>query len=332
MRKTGLMIAAAALALAACAKEDKSETADAAEETASAEETADLDLPDEAKTGAELKAEFEKEAAENLAASEKFLEENKARDGVQVTDSGLQYMALEESDEDGLTPTSTDLVVFEFVMATADGVEISSSRAIGAAPQVRVSEIGVDMPGLAEGLQMMEEGDRYRFFVPPDLAYGDRVGPNSPFGPNETLIVDVELIKVQNPQRNLERAQAFLAENAGKEGIQTTASGLQYEVISEGPADGDSPSASDTVEVHYQGTLINGTEFDSSYSRGQPISFPLSGVIPGWTEGVQLMSEGDKYRFFIPPDLAYGAGGAPGGSIGPNEALIFEVELIDVKE
>lgn len=331
MRKTGLIIGAAALALAACAK--KEDSAEAPAETpadaAPAEETADL--PDEAKTGAELKAEFEKQAAENLAASEKFLEENKAREGVQVTDSGLQYMALEEGDKDGLTPTSTDLVVFEFAMTTADGVEISSSRAIGAAPQVRVSEIAVDMPGLAEGLQMMNEGDHYRFFLPPDLGYGDRIGPNAPFGPNETLIVDVELIKVQNPERNLELAKAFLAENAKKDGVQTTKSGLQYEVISEGPADGESPAATDTVEVDYQGTLINGTEFDSSYARGQSATFPLNRVIPGWTEGLQLMSEGDKFRFFIPPELGYGANGGPGGSIGPNEALIFEVELIDVK-
>ncbi|PQA89620.1 peptidylprolyl isomerase [Marinicaulis flavus] len=325
------MIGAAALALAACANKDENAepSAEAATDAAPVEETAEL--PDEAKTGAELKAEFEKQAAENLAASEKFLEENKAREGVQVTDSGLQYMALEEGDGDGLTPTSTDLVVFEFAMTTADGVEISSSRAIGAAPQVRVSEIGVDMPGLAEGLQMMDEGDHYRFFLPPDLAYGDRIGPDAPFGPNETLIVDVELIKVQNPERNLELAKAFLAENAKKDGVKTTKSGLQYEVISEGPADGKSPAASDTVEVDYQGTLINGTEFDSSYARGQSATFPLSGVIAGWTEGLQLMSEGDKFRFFIPPELAYGARGGPGGSIGPNEALIFEVELIDVK-
>ena len=330
MRKTGLMIGAAALALVACGNKDENAepAAEAAVETAPVKEAA---LPDEAKTGAELKAEYEKQAAENLAASEKYLEENKTRDGVQVTDSGLQYMSLEESGEDGLTPTSTDLVVFEFVMTTADGVEVSSSRAVGAAPQVRVSDIGLDMPGLAEGLQMMSEGDHYRFFVPPDLAYGDRVGPGAPFGPNETLIVDVELIKVQNPERNLQLAKDFLAENGKKDGIKSTSSGLQYEVISEGPEDGKSPAATDTVEVDYQGTLVNGTEFDSSYARGQSATFALNRVIPGWTEGLQLMSEGDKFRFYIPPELAYGVRGGPGGSIGPNEALIFEVELIDVK-
>lgn len=328
MRKTGLLIGAAALAFAACAK--KEEGADA--ETAapeSVEETAEL--PDEAKTGAELAADFEKQAAENLAASKKFLEENKARDDVTVTGSGLQYKALEEGAEAGMTPASTDLVVFEYAASTSDGVEFDSSRARGAAPQVRVADLGFEMPGLAEGLQLMSEGDRYRFFIPPELAYGEKVGPGAPFGPNETLIFDVELIKVQNAARNLERAKAFLTENAKKTGIKSTSSGLQYEVISQGPEDGKSPAETDTVEVHYQGTLINGTEFDSSYARGEPASFPLNRVIDGWTEGLQLMSEGDKFRFFIPPELAYGESGAPGGSIGPNEALVFEVELIEVK-
>ena len=177
----------------------------------------------------------------------------------------------------------------------------------------------------------MSEGDRYRFYVPPELAYREVGTPGGPIGPNEALIFDVELIKVKNPEINLEEAEKFLAANKGKDGVKTTASGLQYEILSEGAAEGKSPAASDTVKVHYQGTLLDGTKFDSSYDRGQPIEFPLSGVIAGWTEGVQLMSEGDKCRFFIPPALGYGERGTPGGPIGPNEALIFEVELIEVK-
>lgn len=129
-------------------------------------------------------------------------------------------------------------------------------------------------------------------------------------------------------QSAAEKGQQFLAENAKKEGVKTTPSGLQYEVIKEGT--GKSPKATDTVLVHYKGTLLDGTEFDSSYSRNEPISFPLNRVIPGWTEGVQLMKEGAKYKFFIPSNLAYGAGGTPGGPIGPNETLIFEVELLKV--
>ncbi|MEM9017748.1 MAG: FKBP-type peptidyl-prolyl cis-trans isomerase [Verrucomicrobiota bacterium] len=129
-------------------------------------------------------------------------------------------------------------------------------------------------------------------------------------------------------RENLEAGKKFLAENAGKEGIVETDSGLQYEVLEDG--DGDKPSASNTVKVHYHGTLIDGTVFDSSVDRGEPISFPLNGVIPGWTEGVQLMPVGSKFRFFIPYHLAYGERGA-GADIKPYSALIFEVELLEIQ-
>ena len=119
----------------------------------------------------------------------------------------------------------------------------------------------------------------------------------------------------------------FLAENKKKEGIKTLPSGLQYEVLKEGS--GKSPSASDKVTTHYHGTLIDGTVFDSSYERGQPATFPVNGVISGWTEALQLMKEGSKWRLYLPSELAYGTQGA-GGSIGPNETLIFDVELLSV--
>jgi FKBP-type peptidyl-prolyl cis-trans isomerase FkpA len=128
-------------------------------------------------------------------------------------------------------------------------------------------------------------------------------------------------------QSALENGQRFLKENATKEGVKTTPSGLQYKVLREGS--GKSPKPTDVVVVNYRGTLINGKEFDSS-KAGQPIEFPLNRVIPGWTEGVQLMKEGAKYEFFIPSNLAYGSRGA-GGAIGPDETLIFEVELLKVK-
>jgi FKBP-type peptidyl-prolyl cis-trans isomerase FkpA len=126
----------------------------------------------------------------------------------------------------------------------------------------------------------------------------------------------------------LAKGEQFLAENAKKEGVVVRPSGLQYKIITEGT--GKSPKATDVVEVHYEGTLINGNVFDSSYRRKESIEFPLNGVIAGWTEGVQLMKEGAKFRFFIPSKLAYGSRGA-GRDIGPNEALIFDVELIKVK-
>lgn len=130
----------------------------------------------------------------------------------------------------------------------------------------------------------------------------------------------------QASSNNLEKANQFLEKNKTEEGVKTTASGLQYKVLKEG--NGVSPKATDNVKVHYHGTLLDGKVFDSSVERGQPAEFPLNRVIPGWTEGLQLMKKGAKYRFFIPPGLAYGAQGA--GSIGPNSLLIFDVELIDV--
>jgi FKBP-type peptidyl-prolyl cis-trans isomerase FkpA len=129
-------------------------------------------------------------------------------------------------------------------------------------------------------------------------------------------------------QSALQDGQRFLKENATKPGVNSTPSGLQYKVLHEGS--GKSPKATDVVVVNYRGTLINGKEFDSSYKSGKPIEFPLNRVIPGWTEGVQLMKEGAKYEFYIPPNLAYGSRGA-GGVIGPDETLIFEVELLQVK-
>jgi FKBP-type peptidyl-prolyl cis-trans isomerase FkpA len=129
--------------------------------------------------------------------------------------------------------------------------------------------------------------------------------------------------------KNKKEGEAFLAENKKKEGVKTTASGLQYQVIKEGT--GKMPKATDTVKVHYLGTLINGKKFDSSYDRKEPIEFPLTGVIKGWTEGMQLMKVGSKYKFFIPSDLAYGENPPPGAPIPPNSALIFEVELLDIK-
>lgn len=127
-------------------------------------------------------------------------------------------------------------------------------------------------------------------------------------------------------EKNLTEGKAFMDENAKVEGVEVTESGLQYQVLTEG--EGEKPAATDTVKVHYKGTLINGEEFDSSYSRGEPIEFPLNRVIKGWTEGVQLMSVGSKYKFVIPSDLAYGANGT--GPIPANSTLVFEVELLDI--
>lgn len=133
------------------------------------------------------------------------------------------------------------------------------------------------------------------------------------------------MANAKSPDQNKAAGEVFLVENTKKENIVTTKSGLQYEILNKG--EGPSPKATDSVTVHYKGTSLDGKEFDSSYSRNAPATFPLNRVIAGWTEGVQLMNVGAKYRFFIPSALAYGERGA-GADIGPNEALIFEVELL----
>jgi len=142
----------------------------------------------------------------------------------------------------------------------------------------------------------------------------------------EEVQAAAEMKMKEEAAKTAEQAKLFLAENAKAEGVTVTDSGLQYSVIT--AAEGAKPNAEDTVTVHYVGTLLDGTEFDSSISRGEPAKFPLNRVIPGWTEGVQLMSVGEKYKFVIPAELAYGEQGA--GSIPPGATLIFEVELLDI--
>ena len=137
----------------------------------------------------------------------------------------------------------------------------------------------------------------------------------------------LRLMKQAKAEENLKAGMAFLAENKNREGVTELPSGLQYEVIKEG--DGEKPTAYNKVTCHYHGTLINGTIFDSSVQRGKPATFPLNMVISGWTEGLQLMGIGSKYRFFIPPQLAYGDRHVS-AEIGPNSTLIFEVELLGI--
>lgn len=149
----------------------------------------------------------------------------------------------------------------------------------------------------------------------------------------KNLLADVQAAQRKKATRqaraNLEASKAFLAENADDEGVKMTASGLQYKVLEKG--DGPQPDINDSVTVHYTGKLIDGTVFDSSRKRGHPATFAVDAVIPGWTEALQMMHEGAKYKLFIPPKLAYGASGA-GATIGPNQALVFVVELIEVNE
>ncbi len=171
----------------------------------------------------------------------------------------------------------------------------------------------VDYQLLLEGLIAQHQGKDTLM----DMSEAGRVLNESQQNMNEQKFADVK-----------SKGAAFLESNAKLEGVTITESGLQYSVITE--ADGAKPKATDTVTVHYRGTLLDGTEFDSSYSRGEPATFALNQVIPGWTEGVQLMGIGNKFKFVIPYQLAYGERGA-GNSIGPFETLIFEVELLEIK-
>ena len=144
---------------------------------------------------------------------------------------------------------------------------------------------------------------------------------------NETIRTEMEEESLAEATRNIEEGASYLAENEARDGVTATASGLQYEVIREG--DGPRLGSTDRARIHYRGSLIDGTEFDSSYTRDEPATFGVSDVIPGFSEGLQLMSVGSHYRFVIPSDIGYGPAGAP-PDIGPNATLIFEVELLDI--
>ncbi len=166
-----------------------------------------------------------------------------------------------------------------------------------------------------------------------------QVGLNAALNSEDGLLTQEQIYAVTNSyfkevtakrsDENLEKGKTFLADNKTKDGVKETDSGLQYKIIEEG--EGKSPSAENIVQVNYEGKLLNGEVFDSSYERGQPAEFPLNRVIPGWTEGVQLMKKGATYMFYIPAELAYGERPPQGSAIGPNETLIFKVELLNIK-
>lgn len=182
-------------------------------------------------------------------------------------------------------------------------------------------DIDLDLDLLIEALRASYLGEETRLTMEEALAERDAF--------IQQRQQELESRHEQDAARNLEEGRAFLASNREQADVLETESGLQYRVIEEGT--GDSPGAEDRVTVHYRGKLINGVEFDSSYGRGEPATFALNQVIPGWTEALQLMSEGAKYELFIPPELAYGEQGRP-GPIGPNATLIFEVELLEIAE
>jgi FKBP-type peptidyl-prolyl cis-trans isomerase len=181
--------------------------------------------------------------------------------------------------------------------------------------QLRAQGVDTDPQAFVEGFRHAMMGDTARV-TDAEIQQAQRAV-------QDTLVARRD----QRGSLNLQQNQAFFAQNAQRDSVETTGSGLQYKVVQ--PGQGPRPQPTDRVTVHYRGTLLDGTEFDSSYERGQPVTIPVQGVIPGWQEGLQLMQRGATYRFFIPPDLAYGDEGA-GTMIAPNQALIFDVELLDI--
>lgn len=199
--------------------------------------------------------------------------------------------------------------------------KVSYGMGIGLGERIKHENFSVDIAAFSEGVRDAIEGSE-RLMTQEEIM-------------TEMKAFQQQQMEKQQAEReslaaaNKSAGEAFLAENKTKEGVVTTDSGLQYKVVTEGK--GPKPAATDTVEVHYLGTLIDGTEFDSSYKRNSTVSFPVNGVIPGWTEALQLMPVGSKWQLFIPSDLAYGPGGTGGGPIGPNATLIFDVELVAIK-
>lgn len=196
----------------------------------------------------------------------------------------------------------------------------SYSFGVDFAKRLKQQGIDLDIKALNRGIKDQASGNK--------LAFEEAEMNQFKAEYSQQLRAELQKQQAELAAKNLEAGKKFLAENAGKDGVVTTESGLQYKVLKSG--DGPSPKADDTVTTHYKGTLIDGREFDSSYSRGQPASFPVNGVIKGWTEALQLMKVGDKWELYIPSDLAYGPA-QRGEVIQPNSTLVFEIELLEIK-
>jgi FKBP-type peptidyl-prolyl cis-trans isomerase len=218
-------------------------------------------------------------------------------------------------------PSAEDTVKVHYTGWMTDGKMFDSSVTRGQPAEFPLDHV---IKGWTEGLQLMVEGEKRRFWIPANLAYGET--PRRPGGPFGTLVFDVELLGIKKapPAPAVPTDVAAAPKNAKK-----TDSGLAYRVLTKGKGK-EHPTASSTVKVHYTGWTTDGKRFDSSVMRGQPAEFPLGGVIKGWTEGVQLMVEGEKTRFWIPGKWAYGDEPGPPGR--PFGLLVFDIELIEIKK
>jgi len=237
----------------------------------------------------------------------------------QTTGSGLASKVLQKGTGTE-KPEAHDRVTVHYSGWTTDGRLFDSSVQRGQPATFPLNRV---IPGWIEGLQLMVEGEKRRFWIPANLAYGENPPPGAPGG---TLVFDVELLEIQRMPKPPEPPKVPEDVAGVPENAEVTASGLASRVLREGNGE-QKPTATSSVTVHYSGWMTNGEMFDSSVLRGEPASFPLNGVIPGWTEGLQLMVVGEKRRFWIPANLGYGenpGGGRPGGM------LVFDVELLGI--
>lgn len=248
---------------------------------------------------------------DDIVNEEEFLAENAQQEDITVTDSGLQYRIIEETE--GEIPESESVVFVEYEGSLITGDIFTRSNGID---YFALSSV---IPGLREGIQLMNTGSTYELFLPTELGYGNNPPAGSIIRPGSVLIIEVTLDSF------LEDPDQFLAENSQLEDIIVTDSGLQYRVIEEGNE--TSPGPSDQVLTNYKGTFTNDFVFDES-PDSNPVTFSVNNVIPGFGEGLQLMGEGARYEFFIPFDLGYETNPQPG--IPEGAILVFDVELVEV--
>ena len=248
---------------------------------------------------------------------------------VQSTPSGIYYN-IETPGEGEESPDNSSLVTAHYHGMLLDGTVFDSSVDRGEPFQF---SLGGVVPGWQEAIPMLKKGGKGKFLIPSELAYGPR-GAGGVIPPNSVLAFDIELIDFEDPAVAAAKQNAIdkqlISQYIEEQGLttQTTESGIHYVMEKEGT--GVSPTVASEVTVHYHGTLLDGTVFDSSVDRGETISFPLGQVIPGWQEAIPLLKTGGKAKFIIPSSLAYGP--RPAGKIPPNSVLVFDVELFDVKE
>ncbi|MEM8636105.1 MAG: FKBP-type peptidyl-prolyl cis-trans isomerase, partial [Pseudomonadota bacterium] len=250
-------------------------------------------------------------------------------DGVQTTESGVQYIELTSAPDGETKPTPSDTVIVDYDGRLAStGARFDGTLDDGNPLLIQVNGV---IPAWTETLQLMNPGDDWLVFIPSDLGYGERGTPGGPIPPNADLMFRINLKSFFGPQESDTAAWDRLTPwNSDAEGVQKTASGLEYVVVQSGPEDGTSPTPNNRAVVYYEGRLAEtGETFDSAYARGRFAEFGVTQVIPGWTEALQLMKPGDRWMVYLPADIAYGPRAT--GSIPANSDLIFEVQLMAVQ-